>query len=68
MTKVVLGFGLIQLNWTYLYRKQAMTTTMMMTIRATTSAATTPAMIALFSGSGCTSVGDDTGKEEMSGC
>ena len=50
-----------------------MTTTRMMTIRATTSAATTPATTALFSpdgddgdvGSGCTSVGDDTGKEEM---
>ena len=46
---------------------------MMMTIRATTSAVTTPAMAAPLPldevvVSGCTSVGDDTGKEEMSGC
>ena len=44
---------------------------MIMTIRATTSAATTPAMIALFCdedvGSGCTRVGNDAGKEERSG-
>ena len=46
---------------------------MTVTIRATTSAVTTPAMIATLPpdevvGSGCTSFGDDTGKEEMSGC
>ena len=46
---------------------------MMMTIRATTSAVTTPAMAAPLPpdgvvGSGCTRVGDDTRKEEMSGC
>ena len=46
---------------------------MMMTIRATTSAVTTPAMAAPLPPdevvvSGCTRAGDDTGKEEMSGC
>ena len=43
-----------------------MTTTMIMTIRATTSAATTPAIAAPLPpvGSGCTRVGDDTGNRE----